>query len=97
MENKIQRFTGIVKQWLAFISEMFPEMDCINEMESALHDEVGHTEMDGDDTEHACTDGNDGHGAYSNNDIGIDPEDSNNNVYSPTNYAQPNSSEESKC
>jgi hypothetical protein len=50
--------------------------------------QVGHTEMDGDDTEHACTDGNDGHGAYSNNDIGIDPEDSNNNVYSPTNYAQ---------
>jgi hypothetical protein len=31
-----------------------------------------------------CSD-DDGHGAYSNNDIGIDPEASNENVYSPTN------------
>ncbi|XP_066383073.1 uncharacterized protein [Miscanthus floridulus] len=94
MKNKIQRITGIMKQWLAFMSKMFSEMDCINEIESALHDEVGHIEMDDDDTEHTCSD-DDGHGAYSNNDIGIDPEDSNENVYSPTNDVRPNSPEES--
>jgi hypothetical protein len=45
--------------------------------------------MHGDDIEHACSDDDDdGHGAYSNHDIGIDPEDSNDNVYSPTNYVQ---------
>ena len=59
--------------------------------------QVGHTKMDdGDDTERtlvvmmmmmamACSDDDDGHGTYSNNDIAIDPEDSNENVYSPTN------------
>ena len=40
METKMQHMSGVMKHWLAFMSQKFPEEDWINDMESALDDEV---------------------------------------------------------
>ena len=40
MENKMQRMSNVMKHWLAFMSQKYPDVDWINEMERALHDEV---------------------------------------------------------
>lgn len=84
MENKMQRMSSVMKHWLAFMSQKYPDDPWINEMERALHDEIVETEIDGHtDTEQDCSDDRT-HGAYSNNDIEID----NDNAYSPEKSVQ---------
>jgi hypothetical protein len=40
MDNKMQCMSGVMKLWLSFMSQKYPNDDLIKRMERALHDEV---------------------------------------------------------